>query len=94
MFFCHYESWVIYRFPICYCVIQVWDLDTLECLMTLNGHTGEVTSLICWSDFLLSGASDCTIKIWVATEEGPLKVTYTHTLENVSYLTTINNICA
>ncbi|XP_057429597.1 zinc finger CCCH domain-containing protein 48-like [Lotus japonicus] len=62
--------------------IKVWDLDTLECLMTLNGHTGEVTSLICWSDFLLSGASDCTIKIWVATEEGPLKVTYTHTLEN------------
>ncbi|XP_058740393.1 zinc finger CCCH domain-containing protein 62-like [Vicia villosa] len=42
--------------------IKVWDLDKFECKMTLNAHTGEVTSLICWDKFLLSGSSDCTIK--------------------------------
>ncbi|MED6214887.1 hypothetical protein PIB30_107772, partial [Stylosanthes scabra] len=26
--------------------IKVWDLDTLECTMTLNGHTNTVTSLM------------------------------------------------
>ncbi|RYR24631.1 zinc finger CCCH domain-containing protein 17-like [Arachis hypogaea] len=30
--------------------IKVWDLDTLQCTMTLNGHTDVVTSLICWED--------------------------------------------
>ncbi|OIW20714.1 hypothetical protein TanjilG_21048 [Lupinus angustifolius] len=62
--------------------IKVWDLDTLQCKMTLNGHTDMVTSLICWDSFLLSSSSDCTIKIWVATEEGTIKVAYTHTEEN------------
>ncbi|KAJ1400989.1 Zinc finger, CCCH-type [Sesbania bispinosa] len=62
--------------------IKVWDLDTLECKMTLNEHTDKVTSLICWDHYLLSSSSDCTIKVWVATEEGPLKVTYTHTVES------------
>ncbi|KAJ1392573.1 Zinc finger, CCCH-type [Sesbania bispinosa] len=62
--------------------IRVWDLDTLECKMTLNEHTDKVTSLICWDHYLLSSSSDCTIKVWVATEEGTLEVTYTHTLES------------
>ncbi|MED6204275.1 hypothetical protein PIB30_007746 [Stylosanthes scabra] len=62
--------------------IKVWDLDTLECTMTLNRHTDTVTSLICWEDYLLSSSSDCTVNVWVCTEEGTLKVTYTHTEEN------------
>ncbi|KAK7292576.1 hypothetical protein RJT34_15427 [Clitoria ternatea] len=61
--------------------IKVWDLDTLECKMTLKEHTDVVTSLICWDDYLLSSSFDCTIKVWVATQEGTLKVTYTHTEE-------------
>ncbi|XP_027337785.1 zinc finger CCCH domain-containing protein 17-like [Abrus precatorius] len=62
--------------------IKVWDLDTLQCKMTLNVHTDVVTSLVCWDHYLLSSSFDCTIKIWVATEEGTLKVTYTHREEN------------
>ncbi|XLU44605.1 hypothetical protein S245_039419 [Arachis hypogaea] len=62
--------------------IKVWDLDTLQCTMTLNGHTDFVTSLICWDNYLLSGSSDCTVNVWVCTEEGTLEVTYTHTHEN------------
>ncbi|XLU44649.1 hypothetical protein S245_039463 [Arachis hypogaea] len=59
--------------------IKVWDLDTFQCTMTLNGHTDVVTSLICWDNYLLSGSSDCTVNVWVCTEEGTLEVAYTHT---------------
>ncbi|XP_057762700.1 zinc finger CCCH domain-containing protein 48-like [Arachis stenosperma] len=62
--------------------IKVWDLDTLQCTMTLNGHTDVVTSLICWDNYLLSSSSDCTVNVWVCTEEGTLKVAYTHIVEN------------
>ncbi|XP_061350604.1 zinc finger CCCH domain-containing protein 48-like [Gastrolobium bilobum] len=62
--------------------IMVWDLDTLVCKMTLNGHTDVVRSLICWDNYLLSSSYDCTIKVWGASEEGTLKVTYTHTEKN------------
>ncbi|MED6173908.1 hypothetical protein PIB30_064123 [Stylosanthes scabra] len=62
--------------------IKVWDLGTLDCTMTLNGHSDTVSSLICWEDYLLSSSSDCTVNVWVCTEEGTLKVAYTHTEEN------------
>ncbi|XP_020969935.1 zinc finger CCCH domain-containing protein 48 isoform X1 [Arachis ipaensis] len=62
--------------------IKVWDMDTLDCKMTLSGHADTVTSLICWDSYLLSSSFDCTVKVWVATEEGSLKVTYTHREEN------------
>ena len=72
----------------CYFVFfQVWDMDTLQCTMTLNEHTDIVTSLICWDQYLLSCSSDCTIKVWACTEVGSLKVVYTHTEENVCYST-------
>lgn len=78
---------VSYRF------IQVWDLDTFECKMTLNAHTGEVRSLICWDNFLLSGSSDCTIKVWYKTVKETLEVAYSHNVENVSYFASMFNIC-
>ncbi|CAL0332761.1 unnamed protein product [Lupinus luteus] len=49
--------------------INVWDLETLQCKMTLNRHTYVVTSLICWDSFSLSSSSDCTIEIF---RKGPL----------------------
>ena len=61
--------------------------------MTLDEHAGVVTSLICWDQFLLSSSLDGTVKVWAATEEGPLEVTYTHKEGNVSYLTTVV-VCA
>ncbi|WJX87155.1 hypothetical protein P8452_69374 [Trifolium repens] len=63
--------------------IKVWDLDTFECKMTVNGHTDTVTSLICWDNFLLSSSWDCTIKVWAANEENTnLEVAYSHNVEN------------
>ncbi|CAK8539209.1 unnamed protein product [Lathyrus sativus] len=62
--------------------IKVWDLDTFECKMTLNAHTDEVTSLLCWDNFLLSGSLDCTVKVWYKTEAETLEVAYSHKLEN------------
>ncbi|KAL5062086.1 hypothetical protein RYX36_023823 [Vicia faba] len=62
--------------------IKVWDLDTFECKMTLNAHADEVTSLLCWDNFLLSGSSDCTIKVWYKTMEDTLEVAYSHNVEN------------
>ncbi|KAG4381575.1 hypothetical protein AAZX31_15G167800 [Glycine max] len=62
--------------------IKVWDMDTLQCTMTLNDHTDVVTSLICWDQYLLSSSSDRTIKVWACIEAGSLEVIYTHTEEN------------
>ncbi|KAE8682339.1 Zinc finger CCCH domain-containing protein 17 [Hibiscus syriacus] len=63
--------------------IKAWSLETLQCLQTLTEHTNVVMSLLCWEQFLLSCSLDQTIKVWVATENGNLKVTYTHNEENV-----------
>ncbi|KAK7342522.1 hypothetical protein VNO80_25477 [Phaseolus coccineus] len=54
--------------------IKVWDMDTLQCTMTLNEHNDVVTSLICWDEFLLSSSFDGTIKIWACMEVGTLNV--------------------
>lgn len=54
----------------------MWDLKTLQCLQTLNGHTNFVTSLICWDSYLLSGSLDNTLKVWAATESGDVQVVY------------------
>ncbi|KAK7385515.1 hypothetical protein VNO78_31237 [Psophocarpus tetragonolobus] len=62
--------------------IKAWNMDTLQCTMTLKEHTGIVTSLICWDQYLLSCSSDCTIKIWACLEEGSLNVIYTHNEEH------------
>ncbi|KAL2340759.1 hypothetical protein Fmac_008699 [Flemingia macrophylla] len=60
----------------------VWDMDTLECKMTLNGHTDVVTSLICWDNYLLSSSIDCTIKVWAAVEGDTLNAIYTRKEES------------
>lgn len=65
------------------CLHQVWDLDTLEAVMTLNGHTDAPMSLLCWDQYLLSCSLDNTIKVWIMTEEGNLEVAYTHNEDHV-----------
>ncbi|KAK8627911.1 hypothetical protein V6N13_135508 [Hibiscus sabdariffa] len=58
--------------------IKAWSLETLQCLQTLTEQTDVVMSLLCWEQFLLSCSLDQTINVWVATENGNLEVTYTH----------------
>ncbi|CAN8272929.1 unnamed protein product [Cochlearia groenlandica] len=60
--------------------IKVWDLNTLQCIMTL-WDTDTVTSLLCWDKFLLSSSLDGTIKVWACSEDGSLKVVNTHRQE-------------
>ncbi|KAG7567936.1 WD40 repeat [Arabidopsis thaliana x Arabidopsis arenosa] len=57
--------------------IKVWNLNTLQCIMTLKQHTGIVTSLLCWDKCLISSSLDGTIKVWVCSENGSLKVVQT-----------------
>ncbi|KAJ0240901.1 WD40 repeat-containing protein [Hirschfeldia incana] len=61
--------------------IKVWDLNTLECTMTLRQHTDAVTSLLCWDQYLISSSLDGTIKVWASSENGSLKVTSTRRQE-------------
>ncbi|XP_057780692.1 zinc finger CCCH domain-containing protein 17-like [Salvia miltiorrhiza] len=56
------------------CTIKVWDLQNLQCLQTLCGHTRDVASVICWDRYLLSASLDKTLKIWAATESGAIEV--------------------
>ncbi|KAG7544063.1 WD40 repeat [Arabidopsis thaliana x Arabidopsis arenosa] len=61
--------------------IKVWDLNTLQCIMTLKQHTGTVTSLLCWDKCLISSSLDGTIKVWACSENGSLKVVQTRKQE-------------
>ncbi|GJV20879.1 zinc finger CCCH domain-containing protein 48-like protein [Tanacetum coccineum] len=44
-------------------VTLVWNLENLQCLQTLTGHTSVVMSVLCWDQFLLSCSLDKTIKV-------------------------------
>ncbi|KFK33055.1 hypothetical protein AALP_AA6G324200 [Arabis alpina] len=61
--------------------IKVWDLNTLQCTLTLRQHTDTVTSLLCWDKVLISSSLDGTIKVWACSENDSLKVTNTRRLE-------------
>ncbi|GAB4861144.1 hypothetical protein Ancab_036301 [Ancistrocladus abbreviatus] len=62
--------------------IREWDLDTLQCVHGLNGHTNVVMSVLCWDQYLLSCSLDRMLKVWAATKGGDLEVTYTHQEED------------
>ncbi|CAL9237072.1 unnamed protein product [Arabidopsis halleri] len=61
--------------------IKVWDLDTLQCIMTLRQHSDTVTSLLCWDQYLLSSSLDGSIKVWGSSESPNLKVIHTRSQE-------------
>jgi len=46
--------------------IKVWDIETRQCVRTLQGHTEEVTSIksCIKGKFLISCSEDKTLKIW------------------------------
>ncbi|XP_028781394.1 zinc finger CCCH domain-containing protein 48-like [Neltuma alba] len=58
--------------------IKVWDLNSLQSVMTLKGHTDIVTSLIFWDQYLFSSSLDGTVKLWTATQKETLEVVHTH----------------
>ena len=44
-------------------VISIWNSNR-ECIMKLKGHTRGIWSLVVWNEFLVSGSTDDTIRIW------------------------------
>jgi hypothetical protein len=40
----------------------VWEIASVQCVQTLEGHTGVVMDLLCWDSFLLSCSLDGTVK--------------------------------
>ncbi len=41
--------------------MKVWDVETLECLKTLAGHTGPVRTLVSSGGHMFSGSYDKTV---------------------------------
>ena len=46
---------------------QVWDIETLECIDTLKGHTGPVRTLVYSGGRMFSGSYDKTVRVWDVT---------------------------
>lgn len=57
-------------FEFCGHTIRTWNLDNLECVQTLKGHSDTVTSLLFWDEYLFSSSLDETIKIWFTNQDG------------------------
>lgn len=45
---------------------QAWDVRTLQCLKTLEGHEDNVRVLAVGRGFLFSGSWDKTVRVWSA----------------------------
>ena len=47
-------------------ILQIWDLNTKQELVTLNGHVGAVTDVVVTPDGkrMISASTDSTIKVW------------------------------
>ncbi|KAJ3127178.1 Glutathione S-transferase zeta-1 [Nowakowskiella sp. JEL0407] len=59
--------------------VKFWDLETKQCLRTLEGHSGSVLCLQYDSRYIVTGSSDSTIIIWNYTTGEKLKVLTGHT---------------
>lgn len=50
---------------------QIWNLDTAECKLVLNGHLHEVTCLEFFTHddkvYLISGSQDTTAKVYMTS---------------------------
>ncbi|KAL8495386.1 hypothetical protein ACS0TY_019508 [Phlomoides rotata] len=58
------------------CTIKAWDLQNMQCLQTLTGHTNTVKSVLCWESYLMSASLDNTLKVWATTESGTIEVVH------------------
>lgn len=44
--------------------LQAWDVNTLQCLRTLEGHEDNVRVLAVGRGYLFSGSWDKTVRVW------------------------------
>lgn len=57
--------------------IKIWNLNDLQCIKTMSGHTGSVLCLQYNDDVIISGSSDSTIRVW-DIRTGQILNTYIH----------------
>ena len=65
-------------------VINVWDRASLELSHTLRGHEGRINSVAAEGDWLLTGGSDSTARLWSVREGIELEVFDGHVGEVVA----------
>lgn len=65
--------------------IKIWNLNDLQCIKTIAGHTGAVLCLQYNDDVIISGSSDSTIRVW-DIRTGQILNTYIHHTEAVLHL--------
>lgn len=54
--------------------LQAWDVNTLQCLRTLEGHEDNVRVLAVGRGYLFSGSWDKTVRVWSAETLACVKV--------------------
>ncbi len=59
--------------------VQVWNLETLQRMKTLTGHTDAVRALAVADNRLFSGSYDGTVKVWDTDELTCLQTLSGHT---------------
>ena len=62
-----------------YATAQVWNLETLQRMKTLTGHTDAVRALAVADNRLFSGSYDGTVKVWDTDELTCLQTLSGHT---------------
>lgn len=55
---------------------QAWDVNTLQCLKTLEGHEDNVRVLAVGRGYLFSGSWDKTVRVWAANTLECVKVRF------------------
>jgi WD40 repeat protein len=68
-----------------------WDINTYECIKTLNGHADTVRSVVAINNHIISGSWDQTIKIWDINTYELIDTLYGHT-STIQSVFAINNI--
>jgi len=55
--------------------VSVYDLSSVSRVGVLSGHAGPVTTVACGEDWVMSGSSDSTLRLWqVRGVEAPVGV--------------------
>lgn len=59
--------------------LQLWDLNTGECLFTFQGHAHQIYSIAFNGDKIATGSMDNTVRIWSASQRKCLAMLQGHT---------------
>ena len=72
--------------------IKIWDINTGECLKTLEGHTDNVNSVFVKDNLIISSSNDKTIKIWDINTGDCINTLKGHTSAVYSAVSVLDNL--